>query len=63
MVIRLISFVCGALFGATGAVIRFYWMEKTVVHWGIVGLAALVMGGLAALFGKKFWEIAGAKWL
>jgi hypothetical protein len=32
------------------------------VHWGIVGVAALVMGVLAVLLGKKFWDVAVDIW-
>jgi hypothetical protein len=58
---RIIAFLCGALFGAVGAVINF-WLEKSAVHWGIVGVAALVMGVLAVLLGKKFWDVAVDIW-
>jgi hypothetical protein len=59
---RIISFFAGALFGAGGAVLAFYFIEQGPVHWGIVGLASVVMGGLAALFGKKFWDTAIFIW-
>ena len=62
MTIRIISFICGALFGAGGAVAVFYFVEHSPIHWGIVGLAAGVMGLLAALFGRKFWETAVGLW-
>jgi hypothetical protein len=62
VVIRLISFAGGALFGAIGAVVDFHYFEKSDIDWGIVGLAALVLGILAALFGKKFWDTAVGIW-
>ena len=62
MAIRIISFVGGALFGAVGAVVAFLFMEHSSVSWGIVGLAAGVMGLLAALFGRRFWDTAIALW-
>ncbi|HXR04439.1 MAG TPA: hypothetical protein VN836_07005 [Verrucomicrobiae bacterium] len=62
MVIRLVSFAAGAAFGAVGTIINFLWIEKSEIHWGIVGLSALVLGTLAALFGKKFWETAIGLW-
>jgi hypothetical protein len=62
MVIRIVSFVCGALFGAGGAVLIFYFKEHAPIHWGLVGLAAFIMGLLAALFGRKFWDIAVNLW-
>ena len=62
MAIRIISFVGGALFGAGGAVVAFHFIEHSPVSWGIVGLAAGVMGMLAALFGRKFWETAIGLW-
>ena len=62
MVIRVISFLCGGLFGTGGAVLVFRFVEHAPVHWGIVGLAAIVMGSLAALFGRKFWDTAVGLW-
>jgi hypothetical protein len=62
MAIRIISFLGGALFGAGGAVLVFCFVEHSPVHWGIVGLAAFVMGSLAALFGRKFWDTALTLW-
>ena len=62
MVIRIISFLCGVLFGAGGAVLVFRFVEHTPIHWDIVGLAALVMGFLAALGGRKFWDTAVGLW-
>jgi hypothetical protein len=62
MAIRIISFLAGGLFGSVGAIIAFHWFEKSEIHWGIVGLAALAMGILAAAFGKKFWETAIGSW-
>jgi hypothetical protein len=62
MAIRVISFFGGALFGAGGAVLVFRFVEHSPVHWGIVGLAAVVMGLLAALFGRKFWDTAITMW-
>lgn len=57
MTVRIISFFCGALFGAGGAIVAFY-LQHSDIWWSIVGLAALVMGVLAAIFGRKFWETA-----
>lgn len=62
MAIRIISFFGGALFGAGGAVLAFLFKEQSPVHWGIVGLAAIVMGLLAACFGRKFWDTAVGIW-
>jgi hypothetical protein len=62
MFVRIILFVCGALFGAGGAMLAFRFIENSPVHWGTIGLAAIVMGLLAALFGRKFWEIAVGLW-
>jgi hypothetical protein len=62
MTIRFISFLCGALFGIGGAIITFLLIEKSEVNWAIVSLCGFVMGGLAALFGKKFWETASGLW-
>ena len=61
MMIRIIAFICGAAFGAGGALIAF-WLQHSDIWWSIVGLAALVMGILAALFGRKFWETATGLW-
>ena len=61
MAIRIIAFICGALFGAVGAVVVFY-LQHLDIWWSIVGLAALVMGVLAAIFGRKFWESAVGLW-
>ena len=61
MAIRIIGFVCGAAFGAVGAIIAF-WLQHSEIWWSIVGLAALVMGVLTALFGRKFWETAISIW-
>jgi len=61
MAIRIISFICGVLFGAGGAVFAFYWSHSDI-WWSIVGLAGLVMGVLAGVFGRKFWEHAGDFW-
>jgi hypothetical protein len=62
MIMRIISFFCGALFGVGGAVIIFRFVEHSPVHWGIASLAGGVMGVLAALFGRKFWETAVGLW-
>ena len=62
MIIRFISFFCGALFGAGGAILVFRFSEHAPIHWGIVALAAAVMGVLAALFGRKFWDTAVGLW-
>jgi len=62
MAIRTILFFGGALFGAGGAVLLFCFVENSEIHWGIVGLAAGVMGVLAALFGRKFWDTAIGIW-
>ena len=62
MVIRVILFLCGGLFGTGGAVLVFRFVEHAPVNWGIVGLAAVVMGSLAALFGRKFWDTAVGLW-
>jgi len=62
MAIRVISFFGGALFGAGGALLVFRFVEHSPPHWGIVGLAAAVMGLLAALFGRKFWDTALGMW-
>jgi hypothetical protein len=62
MTIRLVSFAGGALFGAVGAVVGFHFIEHAPVDWGIVALASGVMGLLAALFGRKFWETAIGMW-
>lgn len=61
MVIRIISFIIGALFGAAGALIGF-WSQHSEIWWSIVSLAALVMGVLAVAFGRKFWETAIGLW-
>ena len=62
MIVHIVSFICGALFGASGALLAFRFVEHSPVHWGIVGLAAVVMGFLAALFGRKFWEAVVGLW-
>jgi hypothetical protein len=62
MAMRIISFLIRAIFGAAGAIIQLHWFEKSEIHWGIVGLSALVLGTLATLFGKKFWETALGLW-
>jgi hypothetical protein len=62
MILRLIYFTGGALFGPVGAVIRFRWFEHSEIHWGIVALCAGVMGGLAGLFGRRFWHSAIGQW-
>ena len=62
MAIRIISFFGGALFGAGGAILVFHFVERSPVHWGIAGLVAVVMGLLAALFGRKFWDTAVSIW-
>lgn len=61
MAIRIISFFCGVLFGAGGAVVAFY-LQHSEISWSIVGVAALVMGILAVIFGRKFWETAVGLW-
>lgn len=62
MFIRIISFLCGALFGGGGAVVAFLFVEQSPIHWDIVALAAVLMGVFAALFGRKFWETAAGLW-
>ncbi len=62
MVVRLVSFCGGGVFGGVGAILAFWFNEHSPAHWGIVGLAAFVMGCLAALFGRRFWEIALTHW-
>jgi len=44
------------------ATLVFHFVEQSPVHWGITGLAAVVMGLLAALFGRKFWDTAISIW-
>jgi hypothetical protein len=61
MAVRIIGFIGGAVFGAAGAVVSF-WLMHSEIWWSIVGLAALVMGVLAAMFGRKFWETATSIW-
>jgi len=61
MAIRMISFFCGAIFGGGGALLAFYF-QHSEIWWSIIGLAAVVMGLLAALFGRKFWETAVGLW-
>jgi hypothetical protein len=61
MALRIISFFCGALFGGGSAVFTFY-LQHSDIWWSIVGLAALVMGVLAFVFGRLFWEHAGDLW-
>lgn len=58
---RVIGFVGGAIFGGLGALIAF-WLEHSEIWWSIVALAAVVMGILAVLFGRKFWETAVGLW-
>jgi hypothetical protein len=62
MAIRVISFVGGGLFGAGGAVLIFLFVEHSPIHWGFVAVAAFIMGLLAALFGRKFWNTAVGLW-
>jgi len=61
VILRLIMFSAGALFGAVPLLIC-YWWNSTEIDWRTVALAAGVMGVLAALFGKKFWETAISLW-
>ena len=61
MAIRMISFFCGAIFGGGGALFAFYF-QHSEIWWSITGLAAFVMGTLAALFGRKIWETAVGLW-
>jgi hypothetical protein len=58
---RIISFFCGALFGAGGALFMF-WLEDSDIGWSVVGLAAFVLGVLATIFGRKTWEAVVALW-
>ena len=62
MIIRVISFFAGAIFGGLGALAIFHVVEHSSAEWRIVGLAAVVMGLLAAAFGKKFWDVALTIW-
>jgi hypothetical protein len=59
--IRFIGFLGGSVFGAVGAIIGF-WFEHFAISWWIVALCALVMGLLAAAFGRKFWDTAVGIW-
>jgi uncharacterized membrane protein len=61
IILRLIMFTAGALFGAVPLLISYWWTSEEIV-WRTVVLVAAVMGVLAALFGKKFWENAIAHW-
>ncbi len=61
MTVRIIAFICGAIFGGGGALVAL-WLERSDVWWSIVGLAAVVMGLLAALFGRRFWDAAIGLW-
>jgi hypothetical protein len=61
MAIRIIGFICGASFGAVGAMVNFWW-QNSELNWGIVGLVALVFGVVSASFGKEFWETATSIW-
>ena len=61
MAIRIMAFIFGAVFGAVGAIVAF-WLQHSEIWWSIVGLAALVMGVLAALFGRKFLDTAISIW-
>jgi uncharacterized membrane protein len=60
-IVRGIMFTAGALFGAVPLLISYWWNSEEIV-WRTVALVAVVMGVLAALFGKKFWETATAHW-
>ena len=58
---RIIAFSCGVLFGAVGALFAF-WLEDSDSVWSVVGLAAFVLGVLAAIFGRKTWEAVVNLW-
>jgi hypothetical protein len=53
----------GLLRGAvwSGAVAGFYF-QRSDIWWSIAGLAVLVMGISAALFGWRVWETAVGLW-
>ena len=61
VILRPIVFTAGALFGALPLLIS-HWGNDEEVVWQPVRLVAVVMGVLAALFGKEFWEDAIAHW-
>jgi hypothetical protein len=60
MAIRIISLFCGALFGVEALLWRFAFSSE--IWWSIIGLSAVVMGVLTAVFGRKFWETAVGLW-
>jgi hypothetical protein len=60
--IRVIAAACGALFGAVGATILFLVQEHAPIDWKIVALVAVITGGLAAAFGKRFWDTSLGLW-
>jgi hypothetical protein len=62
MAIRIISFLAGAIFGAVASLVVFHVIEDSLAQWGIIALAAPLMGLLAALFGRKLWDVALNLW-
>jgi hypothetical protein len=60
--IRVIAAACGALLGLSERSV-FFWSRNTPrLDWRIVALAAVITGGLAAAFGKRFWDTALGWW-
>ena len=57
MTIRVISFLAGALFGARCGLAVFHVVGDLHTNWRVVCVVAAGMGLLAALLGKKFWEM------
>ncbi len=53
---RIISFCAGATLGLVAMLLVFHVFADLRTNWGIVVPVSIVLGLLASVFGKKFWE-------
>ncbi len=60
---RIISFLGGLTLGLVASLLLFHVFADLRANWGIVAPVSFVLGLVAAVFGKAFWEFVLNTWL